>query len=335
MANPQLENGFVRIANELLEALARAQLSGNEYRIVLCVLRRTYGHNRKAGDFALHDLISLSGLSKVRCCQVLAILLARNVIISSSSDGNKSRRLSIQKDYEKWVMPDGKRFSKVKQTFLKSETNISQKCNKRFSKVKQTFLKSEIITVKDKDKRQKTKEYIYEFSELWKLYPLQDGMRDAEKAYQNSVLSVIDAVNIKRALDNYLLHLRANPWKNPKTGKRWFESWQDWVHYREPEHEKRLEALLSELKVDIAGMYRSLEGMALERQEGKMKQVKGKERIVALLESGAWSLAVYDEYCKVCAELRLLPGHAPERIDLQRKIAKLFTPQNKEGVAHE
>lgn len=47
MSNPQIENGYTKIANELLEALIQAELSGAEYRIVCFIIRQTYGYNQK------------------------------------------------------------------------------------------------------------------------------------------------------------------------------------------------------------------------------------------------------------------------------------------------
>jgi hypothetical protein len=41
MANPQREDGHLDVANELAEALARAPLSGAQFRLVWVVLRKT------------------------------------------------------------------------------------------------------------------------------------------------------------------------------------------------------------------------------------------------------------------------------------------------------
>ena len=42
-ANPQLENGYTRIANELFEAIIEYPFTCAELRIILLVIRRTYG----------------------------------------------------------------------------------------------------------------------------------------------------------------------------------------------------------------------------------------------------------------------------------------------------
>ena len=47
MANPKLEDGYIRIANELYQALFKVNLNGSELRIVHFILYQTYGYNKK------------------------------------------------------------------------------------------------------------------------------------------------------------------------------------------------------------------------------------------------------------------------------------------------
>jgi len=55
MASPQRENGYTGVANEILEALARVQMSGHEWRIVMALFRETYGHQTRRIILALHN----------------------------------------------------------------------------------------------------------------------------------------------------------------------------------------------------------------------------------------------------------------------------------------
>ena len=47
MANPQKENGYTTIANELLEAIYCSKFSPTEFKMLLFIFRYTYGFNRK------------------------------------------------------------------------------------------------------------------------------------------------------------------------------------------------------------------------------------------------------------------------------------------------
>lgn len=47
MANPQCENGFTKIANELMEALAKIRIPGEARQVLDVIFRQTYGWNKK------------------------------------------------------------------------------------------------------------------------------------------------------------------------------------------------------------------------------------------------------------------------------------------------
>lgn len=97
MANPQTENGYTPIANEILEALARFNLSAYESRVLWYIIRKTYGWHRK------HDLISLSqivvgtGIKKGHVSRTVKSLISHSIVTRL---GNK--QIGFQKDYEQW-----------------------------------------------------------------------------------------------------------------------------------------------------------------------------------------------------------------------------------------
>ena len=51
---PQLENGYTKIANELLEAIAAIRIPGEAMQVLLVIIRKTYGYCKKK------DAISIS-----------------------------------------------------------------------------------------------------------------------------------------------------------------------------------------------------------------------------------------------------------------------------------
>ena len=53
MANPQTENGHIKIANEIIEAITRTNLSAHESRVLWYIIRKTYGFNKKMDWMAL------------------------------------------------------------------------------------------------------------------------------------------------------------------------------------------------------------------------------------------------------------------------------------------
>ncbi len=110
MRSPQLEDGYTRIANEILEALAKANLSGRERRILDVVLRMTYGYHRKEARIKNRIFVEMTGIARSHVCHILRDLEEKNVIKTEKNvaiDGNKSTpTYRFQKNFKKWkVLP--------------------------------------------------------------------------------------------------------------------------------------------------------------------------------------------------------------------------------------
>ncbi len=100
---PQLEDGFTRIANELLEAIGRAELSGREFRIMVAVIRKTYGYGKKADQLSHGQIARMIGVQRHHVCKLVQRLIKRR-ILGVTENGNRSpNNLWIQKDYSQWA----------------------------------------------------------------------------------------------------------------------------------------------------------------------------------------------------------------------------------------
>lgn len=100
MANPQKENGFTAISNELLEAILYSGLSGRDMTILFVVIRKTYGYRKKEDKLPLSQISSMTGITVSHVCRSLRFLKEKNII-----KRDKKGNTSVQKDYEKWVLP--------------------------------------------------------------------------------------------------------------------------------------------------------------------------------------------------------------------------------------
>ena len=104
MANPQLQNGYTRIANELLEAICRLNISGNELRILLFIVRRTYGFNKSSTNISLTEISEATGVRKNHVSRALKKLSDLKIIKRQTFSGTKSQSISIVKNYEEWTV---------------------------------------------------------------------------------------------------------------------------------------------------------------------------------------------------------------------------------------
>lgn len=99
MASPQLEKGYTKICNELLEQLVATPLPDVEHRLLLFIIRKTYGYNKKSDKISLTQFEKALKRSRPVVSRGLKNLLLRNMVVRSHI-----LAISPQKDYEKWVV---------------------------------------------------------------------------------------------------------------------------------------------------------------------------------------------------------------------------------------
>ncbi|MGD0336044.1 MAG: replication protein [Candidatus Omnitrophota bacterium] len=101
-ANPQAEHGYTKIANELLDALIKYPFNGSELRILLAVIRNTYGWKKTK------DVIPFSQLSKCTHIDLRYIkrlikrLVKDNVLFKEQSP--RGNILGLNKNYYSWKL---------------------------------------------------------------------------------------------------------------------------------------------------------------------------------------------------------------------------------------
>jgi phage replication O-like protein O len=100
MAKPELENGHVKIANELVEALAKYNFSAYETRLLWVILRKTYGWSKKTDRISYTQFEEASGIDRRHIARAINSLKERGVITCTGS--GYQLEYGIQKDYDKW-----------------------------------------------------------------------------------------------------------------------------------------------------------------------------------------------------------------------------------------
>jgi phage replication O-like protein O len=101
MANPQIENGHVKIANELIEQFAKLNLSAYEWRILMAILRKTYGWNKKTDRISLTQFQEITGIPSHHIAVNIKHLVEKNII--TKHNGKLIMEYGLQKDYTMWV----------------------------------------------------------------------------------------------------------------------------------------------------------------------------------------------------------------------------------------
>jgi len=140
MANPQKENGFTPIANEIMEALGRFRIPGEERQVLDVILRQTYGWNKTEDNISLSQFVEKTGMKKSNISAAIKRLLCKHIIIMSL-DNHRKYLYKINKDYEKWVHLYVKPLK-----LCKGITGVMKTHNKSLCKDSTTKEKKETIT---------------------------------------------------------------------------------------------------------------------------------------------------------------------------------------------
>lgn len=109
-----LDDGFTRIANELLEAVMHAGLSQHQLLVFMAVMRKTYGFNKKSDWVSNEQLSELTGILPHKCSAAKSVLVKRGILTQTG------RVIGINKTVSEWSSLPVK--GTEKKTYLKKVT---------------------------------------------------------------------------------------------------------------------------------------------------------------------------------------------------------------------
>jgi phage replication O-like protein O len=125
------DNGYTRIANELLEAVIRAGLTQNQMLITLAVIRKTYGYNKTSDWVGNAQLSELTGLPETRCST------ERNKLIKMKVFSVSGRMVGINKEVSAWRV----KFNGISKPAITESVKFTESVNITET-VKETFTES-------------------------------------------------------------------------------------------------------------------------------------------------------------------------------------------------
>ena len=220
MANPQKENGFTAISNELVEAFQRLHLSGNQWRLLWVILRLTYGWNKKTDYISLTTFEKCTGLKRWNLKRNLDDLFHREIIIRDNS--GYIIKYGLQKDYTKW------------KTSIKNNTSIKNDTATGIKNNTKTSIKN------DTHKRQKTIKNtdMSSFDEFWKVYPSRNGRKLEKDESLKAFIRIRreEFENVVWAAKNYAESKDVQNGIGIRNPKRFLKDnyWKEWVDASRP-----------------------------------------------------------------------------------------------------
>jgi len=220
MANPQIEDGnYLRLHNEIMEHLAGIRIPGEARQVLDCIIRKTYGYQKKLDAIPLSQFCKMTGLSKCGVCKAIKKLLAMNLIITQKGNASLPKKETpiteyrFNKDFETWKpLPK-------KETLPKKEKSITQKGKASLPKKEHSKDNSSKDNPKDNTAAVPAK--------------IQSALDDCQKVRgitSGLITSLLkdfsedDIVKELRASDRYAV---AHPEKNYKKWPAYFNNWMN------------------------------------------------------------------------------------------------------------
>lgn len=182
--SPQLEDGHLRIANELNDVIWLKPFNHRQHKVVFAIIRKTYGYGKKEDDMSASQIGSLCGLSRTHVTSTLNQLEKMKVI--SKRPGVYGSIVGINKDYSRWLFASTKSVQVIQNgTSTESVQGVPNHSFTSTESVRVDSTKS--VHTKDnlsKDNKQKTCAPADAFARFWIAYPKKRSKGQAEKAFK-------------------------------------------------------------------------------------------------------------------------------------------------------
>lgn len=184
---PQLKNGYLRLANELVEAYTRSRIPGEAMQCLWFIIRKTYGFGKLEDKIAISQFSEATGLKKQHAHRAISKLVELNLVTKNGDGLIVSYR--INKDSSTWKL------SPKKVTYPKKVTSVPKKGDKEYPKM---------VNTKDTLKDTITKESIYSVFDFWNSQGITKHKTiDKSKPSINASLKDYSEDEIKKAIINY------------------------------------------------------------------------------------------------------------------------------------
>jgi phage replication O-like protein O len=104
MTPVQKENGYTAIANEIIRSLCCSDISGGELKLVLILIRKTYGFHKVSDTISRSQFSKELGISENAVKTLLKRLIKKNIIIKLKEGRGKGNLSSFKynKYYDTW-----------------------------------------------------------------------------------------------------------------------------------------------------------------------------------------------------------------------------------------
>lgn len=97
-----LDDGYTRIANSILEAIISGDFTLRETKVLLFIMRNTFGYNRKEHLLSHRYIAEGTGISYSKIAAVINSLQKKNAIHRVAAQGSRPQKISINTHLDEW-----------------------------------------------------------------------------------------------------------------------------------------------------------------------------------------------------------------------------------------
>lgn len=99
-------DSFTRLFNPILEAICKTEFTGRELRVVLFIIRSTYGWNKKKFPLSKSYIAEGTGIHRRHVSSIIKNLVDRHIIIEYGTDKkSRCKMYGLNKKYSQWDNP--------------------------------------------------------------------------------------------------------------------------------------------------------------------------------------------------------------------------------------
>ena len=216
LANPQVENGHIRIANEIWDALVEYRLPGEQMQCLMFVLRKTYGWGKIEDYIPLSQFAKATGISRPGVARAVRRLVSKKILLVVKND-NTITKYRFNKDFKEWA-PVIKKDTVIKKdntSVIKKDTLNNQLKPISVSVKNNTY---EVLSKKITGKNQKP-------IDLLRVH-IQDKLKIpmTRKDDTENMLKTYDLETLKSAVDRmarYFEQVKFYKWRKYVLGRHW------------------------------------------------------------------------------------------------------------------
>ena len=149
MASPQVENGYTKIANELLEEIYTLDINIGAMKVLLFILRKTYGWGKKRDKISLSQFKKALKKEQPHICRDIKKLITMKILIKIQNDDGSE--YEINKNYDEWEVVPKQAHARIGNDSLPELviTPVPKQAHTKETITKETKQKKELLALKE------------------------------------------------------------------------------------------------------------------------------------------------------------------------------------------